>query len=119
MHALFGIPMNTIMIVLLSLLGVCLASIAYVVIRNRIIFLIGVRNIPRRVPQTVLIVIGLMLSTLIIAAAFATGDTVDYSISNKAYDILGHVDETIQPGTLNDDASSLGANGLDVPAEQY
>ena len=92
MHALFGVPMNTIMIVLLCLLGVCLASIAYVALRNRIIFLIGLRNIPRRVAQTALIIIGLMLSTLIIAAAFATGDIVDYSISNKAYEILGHVD---------------------------
>src|SRR5437870_4485599 len=119
MHALFGVPMNTIMIVLLCLLGVCLASIAYVALRNRIIFLIGLRNIPRRVAQTALIIIGLMLSTLIIAAAFATGDIVDYSISNKAYEILGHVDETVQPGTLNQDASSVGANGLDVPADQY
>src|SRR5947209_5742095 len=109
MHALFGIPMNTIMIVLLSLLGVCLAAVGWVVLRNRIIFLVGIRNIPRRLSQTVLIVIGLMLSAVIIAAAFATGDIVDYSISNQAYETLGHVDETIQPGSLSDDASSTGA----------
>ncbi len=111
--------MNTIMVVLVCLLGICLAAVAYVLLRNRIVFLIGIRNIPRRVAQTVLIVIGLMLSTLIISAAFGTGDTVDYSISNQAYTILGHVDETIQPGTLNDNASSLGDSGLDVPADQY
>ena len=46
-------------------------------------FLIGVRNIPRRRAQTVLIIIGLMLSTLIITAAFSIGDTVNYSITNQ------------------------------------
>ena len=61
-------------------------------------FLIGVRNIPRRVAQTVLIIIGLMLSTLIISAAFTTGDTVDHSITKMVYDSYGHVDETVQRG---------------------
>ena len=119
MDALFGIPMNAIMLVLVVLLGISLATVAYVALRNRIVFRMGLRNIPRRVAQTVLIVVGLMLSTLIISAAFTTGDTVDYSISKQAYQILGHVDETIQPGSLEDDASSLGDSGLDVPADQY
>src|SRR3990172_6412965 len=119
MDALFGIPMNAIMVVLVVLLGISLATVAYVALRNRIVFTMGLRNIPRRVAQTVLIVVGLMLSTLIISAAFTTGDTVDYSISKQAYQILGHVDETIQPGSLEDDASSVGDSGLDVPADQY
>jgi len=119
MDALFGLSMNLIMFVLLGLLGVCLASIAYVALRNRILFMMGLRNMPRRVAQTVLIVIGLMLSTLIISAALSTGDTVDYSISKLAYQTLGHIDETIQPGSLQDDASSLGDSGLDVEGDQY
>ncbi len=118
MDALFGIPMNSIMIVLLALLAVSLASVAYVALRNRIIFLIGLRNIPRRVAQTVLIIVGLMLSTLIISAAFATGDTVDYSISNQAYSLLGHIDETVQPQSLGD-AGTQGDSSLDVTADQY
>ena len=111
--------MTTIMVVLLTVLAVCLAAVAYVVLRNRILFFMGLRNMPRRMAQTVLIVIGLMLSTLIISAALSTGDTVDYSISKLAYETLGHVDETIQPGNLQKDASSLGDSGLDVEADQY
>jgi len=95
MDSLFGIPMNSIMVVLLVGLGVSLAVVGYVVLRNRIMFRMGVRNIPRRVAQSVLIVIGLMLSTLIISAALTTGDTVDHSITKLAYDWLGHIDETV------------------------
>ena len=62
-------------------------------------FLIGVRNIPRRRAQTVLIVIGLMLSTLIISAAFSIGDTVNYSITNQVYNTLHSIDEIVQVHT--------------------
>jgi hypothetical protein len=98
MDSLFGIPMNDIMVVLLVLLGISLSAVAFVAWRNRVMFLIGVRNIPRRVAQTVLIIIGLMLSTTIISAAFTVGDTVDHSITKMVYDTTGHVDETVQVG---------------------
>ena len=105
MDALFGLSMNTIMIVLVVMLAVCLAFVAFVALTNRIVFMMGLRNIPRRTSQTVLIVIGLMLSTVIITAAFATGDTVDYSVTKQTYDLLGHADVlldgetgTLQPG---------------------
>ncbi|MGD0115168.1 MAG: FtsX-like permease family protein [Dehalococcoidia bacterium] len=98
MKALFGIPMSDIMIAMLVLLGISLSALVLIVLRNRVMFRIGVRNIPRRVAQTVLIVIGLMLSTTIISAAFTTGDTVDHSITKMVYDSYGHVDETIQRG---------------------
>jgi putative ABC transport system permease protein len=121
MDALFGIPMNTIMIILLVALAVSLSIVAYVALRNRIFFLMGLRNIPRRTAQTVLIVIGLMLSTLIISAAFATGDTLDHSISKQAFTLLGHVDETVQGDRANDldDPNLEGENGIDISADQY
>ncbi|MGQ9572900.1 MAG: ABC transporter permease [Dehalococcoidia bacterium] len=95
MDELFGVSMDYIMLGLLGGLLVSLAAVAYVLLRNRIMFKIGVRNIPRRMAQTVLIVIGLMLSTLIISAALTTGDTVDRSITNFAYELMGHVDEIV------------------------
>src|SRR4030042_118802 len=95
MDSLFGIPMNSIMVVLLVGLGLSLAVVGYVVLRNRIMFRMGVRNSPRRVAPSVLIVIGLMLSPLIISAALTTGDTVDHSITKLAYDWLGHMDEAV------------------------
>jgi putative ABC transport system permease protein len=99
MNELFGISMNTIMVALLIALAVVAATVGWVVLRNRVMFLIGIRNIPRRRAQTVLIVIGLMLSTLIVSAAFSIGDTVNYSITNQAYGQLHSIDEVVQAQT--------------------
>jgi putative ABC transport system permease protein len=88
--------MNALLIVMLALLAVSLATIAYIALRNRIMFLMGVRNIPRRLAQTVLIIVGLMLSTLIISAAFTTGDTVDHSVTSLVYRVYGHIDEIVE-----------------------
>ncbi len=63
--------------------------------RNRIMFKLGVRNIPKRPAQTALIVLGLMLSTVLITAAFSTGDTLVYTIRSVAVDALGNTDEII------------------------
>jgi putative ABC transport system permease protein len=95
MKEIFGVPMTTFMSVMLVLLTVSLLIVAWVAWRRPVIFKLGVRNIPRRKAQTILIVIGLMLSTLIISAAFGTGDTVNHSVTNEAYNTLGHVDEAV------------------------
>ncbi len=96
MTELFGVSLTLVMIVLLALLGVSVAAVVAVAVRNRVLFSIGVRNIFRRRAQSILIVLGLMLSTVIISAAFSTGDTVNYSITNDTYTKLGHVDEILQ-----------------------
>ena len=111
MENLFGIPMNSIMLVLLALLGTSLAVVGYVILRNRVMFLIGLRNIPRRMAQTVLIVVGLMLSTLIISAAFTTGDTVQNSISSQILTTLGHVDEEVLLRSQNGGGGAANPNG--------
>ncbi len=119
MNELFGLSMTIIMLVLLALLALCAATVAWVLLQNRVMFFIGVRNIPRRRAQTVLIIIGLMLSTLIIATAFSIGDTVDYSITNTSYERLHSVDELVltkaesDEGAFGDSASLISA--LSVP----
>ncbi|MHB8577024.1 MAG: ABC transporter permease, partial [Dehalococcoidia bacterium] len=95
MNALFGISMTTIMVVLLVLCGGCLGAVGWIALRSRLMFSMGVRNIPRRRAQSVLIVLGLMLSTLIVSAAFTTGDTLNYSVTQTAYDVLGPLDLTL------------------------
>src|SRR3954467_103359 len=95
MNEIFGVSMSMIMVVLIVLLAICLITVAWVALRRRVIFKIGVRNIPRRKAQTILIVIGLMLSTMIIAAALGTGDTVDYSFTADIYSNLGDIDELV------------------------
>jgi putative ABC transport system permease protein len=119
MDAMFGLSMNTILYVLVGLLAFSLGLTLLVFIRNRIIFMIGLRNIPRRVSQTVLIVIGLMLSTVIITAAFTTGDTVDYSITKQAYDLFGHVDTVLDGEVARNPTSVDDSGGHSVSKETY
>src|SRR5687767_12857923 len=95
MNEIFGVPMTSIMTVLLVMLAICLVSILWIAIRRTMMFKIGIRNIPRRPAETVLVIVGLMLSTLIIAAALGTGDTIDYSATAATYEGLGEADELV------------------------
>lgn len=95
MDTIFGLSLNTIMLVLIVMLAICLLIVAWVAWRRPVVFKMGMRNIPRRRTQTILIVIGLMLSTLIIAAALGTGDTINNSVTSSALQGLGTVDELV------------------------
>jgi putative ABC transport system permease protein len=92
---LFGAPMNSIMVALLVILLPSIAAVAVIAWRNPVMLKLGLRNIPRRRAQTALIIIGIMISTLIMAAAFGTGDTISYSIRIDAIRALGTIDEII------------------------
>src|SRR5512137_651703 len=98
MDSLFGIKMSLLVVILLACCGVILLCLAFLGLRNRVMLKLGLRNIPRRRTQTALIVVGLMLGTLIISAAFGTGDTMTYSFRSLALDSLGEVDELIHTG---------------------
>ena len=99
MNKIFGIPANNLAIVMAILLIVVLVLVIFGSIRRFILFKMGTRNIPRRKGQSLLIVIGLMLSSIIIATSLGIGDTVRYSIRFVAVDSLGIVDEVIKgPG---------------------
>ncbi|HEY7037127.1 MAG TPA: FtsX-like permease family protein [Thermomicrobiales bacterium] len=108
MSEIFGVPMSSIMTVLLVLLAICLLSVAWVALRRPVIFKLGVRNIPRRKAQTILIIVGLMLSTLIIAAALGTGDTIAYSATAETYNTLGHADEVVVYSREENGEGSIG-----------
>lgn len=95
MNELFGISMTTIATIMVVLLAFCLLTIIYIFLRRPIVFRIGMRNIPRRPAQTVLVIIGLMLSTLLVTAALGVGDTLDKSVRDTAYDQLGQIDQLL------------------------
>lgn len=95
MDTIFGIPMNGILLVLAVLLASTLLVIGWIAWRRPVIFRLGVRNIPRRRAQTILILVGLMLSTTITTAALGTGDTIAYSATAATYQLLGHADEVV------------------------
>jgi putative ABC transport system permease protein len=52
MEEIFGIQTTSIMVVLLVLFGLCLLAAAWILVRNRVVFKLGVRNIPRRRAQS-------------------------------------------------------------------
>ena len=95
MEELFGLSMDLIMVFLLVIFLAGMAAVGVMALRNRIMLKLALRNIPRRRAQTVLIIVGVMLSTVIMAAAFGTGDTLSFSIRTEAVKALGTIDEII------------------------
>lgn len=125
MKELFGLPMTTIAVVLAGLLGLALASVAFIGFSNRTMFKFGLRNIARRGLQSVLVIAGLALGTLITTAAFVTGDTVDYSLTKDAYRLFGRQDLEISwtgepryfsDGGVAERGEQVLVNGAVVPA---
>lgn len=92
METLFGISMDTIMLWVLSISLLVLGLVAFLAWRKPIIAKLALRNVPRRRAQTILIVFGLMLATMLITAAFGTGDTMTYSMRTAFTGGLGGID---------------------------
>jgi putative ABC transport system permease protein len=92
MDSLFGVPLSSFLIALLMLVFSIFGILAWIWLRNPLLVRMGLRNVTRRKTQTTLIVIGMMLATLIVSAAFATGDTVGYSVTNQIYREFREVD---------------------------
>ncbi len=96
MQKLFGLEMATLAGVLSAVLILVIISLALLAWRRPVFLKLGLRPIPRRRAQSILIVVGLMLATLIITAAFVTGDTLSHSIRSVAIEGMGEIDEVIQ-----------------------
>lgn len=97
MNTIFGIPADMLMYTLLGLLALIFLGVGLTAWRYPLPFRLGVRNLPRRKSQTLLIIVGLALSTLIITSALGVGDTIDYSVKVEVYDNLGAIDVEISP----------------------
>ena len=97
METLFGVPTQQLMWVLLAVFGAGALILILSALRNRVAFKMAVRNIPRRKSQSVLIVIGLMLATMLFSASFTTGDTLTNSLRVQALQNIGQVDVAIKP----------------------
>ncbi len=95
MEKLFGIPISTLTATLTVVFVLAMAVTAFMAARNPVILKMAIRNIPRRRAQTVLIVFGLMLATLLFSASFGTGDTLAHSIRARALSEIGQVDEYV------------------------
>ena len=109
MEELFGLSLNVWVAVLLAVFLLTLAVVAVLALRNRIMLKLGLRNIPRRLGMTVLIIVGVMLSTVIMSAALGIGDTISFSIRHETLKALGPIDETIVSARAGSD-DSFGAS---------
>ena len=117
MEDLFGVKMDQIMLVLLAVFLPSLAIIGVMALRNRVMLKMALRNIPRRKAQTALIVAGIMISTLIMAASFGTGDTLTFSIRKAVIDGLGTIDEFVLSARAGENDQFGGA--AYVPMERF
>jgi len=95
MQKVFGIPVDTLLAVLVVALAIALGTVAVLALRHPILVKLGVRNVGRRRGRTALIVVGLMLGTTIVATALTTGDTMSHTIRGTAVATLGQTDELI------------------------
>jgi putative ABC transport system permease protein len=99
MEKIFGLPATELALGMTLFLVVMFLILGIGATRRFILVKMGSRNIPRRKGQSALIVIGLMLSSAIIATSLGIGDTVRYSVRSVALDFLGPTDEIIKgPG---------------------
>lgn len=95
MQRLFGLPMGGLALGLSLVVGLAVAGLVVLALRNRIFFTLGLRNVTRRRARTSLIVVGLMLGTTIIAAALITGDTIAHTVRSDVLTALGNADEVV------------------------
>ncbi|MFN8475508.1 MAG: FtsX-like permease family protein [Anaerolineae bacterium] len=95
MTTLFGVPTPILAGVLAGLTTTAAIIILLLAARNPILVKLGVRHIPRRRARSVLIVVGLALSTTIVAAAFTTGDALGNTVRSLVRGSLGNVDEVV------------------------
>ena len=99
MEKIFGLPATELAIGMAVAIAIIFVVIGFGASRRFILVKMGGRNIPRRKGQSILIVIGLMLSSAIIATSLGIGDTVRHSVRSVALDFLGPTDEIIEgPG---------------------
>lgn len=109
--------MDHIMVVLLVIFLPSLAAICVLALRSRVMLKMALRNIPRRKAQTALIIVGIMISTLIMAASFGTGDTLTFSIKKSVVDGLGTIDEFVISARAGENDQFGGA--AYVPIERF
>lgn len=95
MNEIFGVSLDLVLRILIGAFAVVLVLTGGLWLWRPVLGRMALRNIPRRPVQTVLIVLGLMLSTLIFSASLTTGTTLQQSITGQVLRLTGPVDELV------------------------
>jgi len=93
MTLFFGLPTSLLALIFAGLLVAGLLVLVGLALRQPVLMKLGLRNIGRRPTQTVLIAIGLLLSTMLITTALGVGDVITGAIRSVAISSLGRIDE--------------------------
>jgi putative ABC transport system permease protein len=77
-------------------LVICLSVVAFLAIGRPVLRRLAVRQISRRPAEAFIVVAGSLLGTTLIVASLVVGDSLDRSVRQTAYDVLGPIDETVR-----------------------
>jgi hypothetical protein len=94
-ETLLGVPVQVILIGSVAATIVAAASLAVLAWRRPLLARLAARNPGRRPIQSLLIALGLALSTIITSTAFNTGDTMTHTVRSLVSGSLGRADEVV------------------------
>src|SRR3954454_9347301 len=95
---------------LLTLLAICAAGVAALLLRQPVSRRLAARQVARRKTEAALVVIGSVLGTAIIIGALVVGDTLNHSVRQEAYRTLGPIDERVL--SMNADIGATAAASM-------
>ncbi|NDF09194.1 MAG: hypothetical protein EB058_10980, partial [Proteobacteria bacterium] len=95
MESFFGVPTAYLATGAIVVLVTVLAGLGNFARHRPILLSLALRQVPRRPSQSALIVVGLMISTILITASLATGDTLTYSLRSAAVEEIGRLDVVV------------------------
>jgi putative ABC transport system permease protein len=87
-------PELTVPLVILA--GAALGYVALVVARQPVQRRLALRQVARRPTESMLVVLGAVLGTGLLVASLAVGDSLDRSVRQSAYEVLGPIDEYVR-----------------------
>ncbi|HEY6748035.1 MAG TPA: FtsX-like permease family protein [Mycobacteriales bacterium] len=81
---------------LVVLAGAALGYVATVVVRQPVSRRLALRQVTRRPAESLLVVLGAVLGTALLVASLAVGDSLNRSVRQSAYEVLGPIDEYVR-----------------------
>ena len=82
------------------LFGLALALVVVLLVSNSVLRRLAFRQMLRRPTESALVILGSLLGTTLIVASLVVGDSLDRSVRQGAYDVLGPVDEYVRSSTI-------------------
>ena len=85
-------------IILSVVIGICshMSLMIYFSAKHRLLWTLGIRNLLRNKRNTALMMTGLLIGSAIITSSLVVGDSLDATIKEEAYIILGETDIRIR-----------------------